>query len=75
MEILFSPEIEARLLRIASETGKGLDEVVRELVANYIDHDEWVRQQVRKGLASLDHGTLVSHDEVRRRMKRLIRSK
>jgi predicted transcriptional regulator len=68
MEISFAPELEARLNRIASEAGKGPDEVVRELVANYLDHDEWFRQEVAKGLASLDRGRFVSHEDVRRQM-------
>jgi predicted transcriptional regulator len=70
MEVSFAPELEARLKRIASQTGKGADEVVRELVANYLDHDEWFRQEVAKGVASLDGGKFVSHDEVRRQMER-----
>ena len=72
MEISFAPELEARLNRIASETGKGPDEVVRELVASYLDHDEWFRQEVAKGLASLDRGKFVSHDDVRRQMDRIL---
>ncbi len=40
MEISFAPELEAKLNRIASQTGKGPDDVVRELVANYLDHEE-----------------------------------
>ena len=74
MEISFAPELQARLNRIASETGKGPDEVVRELVANYLDHDEWFRQEVAKGLASLDRGKFVSHDDVRRQMERILGS-
>jgi predicted transcriptional regulator len=74
MEISFAPELEARLNRIASETGKGPDEVVRELVASYLDHDEWFRQEVAKGLASLDRGKFVSHDDVRRQMERIFGS-
>lgn len=74
MEISFAPELEARLNRIASETGKGPDEVVRELVASYLDHDEWFRQEVAKGLASLDRGKFVSHDDVRRQMERILGS-
>ena len=74
MEISFAPELEARLNRIASETGKGPDEVVRELVASYLDHDEWFRHEVAKGLASLDRGKFVSHDDVRRQMDRILGS-
>jgi predicted transcriptional regulator len=74
MEISFAPELEAKLKRIASQTGKGPDEVVRELVASYLDHDEWFRQEVGKGLASLDRGKTVSHEDVRRQMDRILGS-
>jgi predicted transcriptional regulator len=75
MEISFAPELEARLNRIASQTGKVPAEVVHELVANYLDHDEWFRQEVGKGLASLDQGKTVSHEEVRRQMDRILGSR
>lgn len=66
MEISLAPEVEARLARIASETGKAANEVVQELVADYLDHDEWFKREVKKGLASLDSGKFVSHEEVGR---------
>jgi predicted transcriptional regulator len=74
MEISFAPEIEAKLTRIASQTGKGPDQIVQELVANHLEHDEWFRQEVGKGLASLDSGKSVSHEEVRRQMERILGS-
>jgi predicted transcriptional regulator len=74
MEICLAPELEARLARIASQNGKGTRQVVEELVANYLDHDEWFKQEVRKGLASLDAGKFVSHEEVRREMERILKS-
>ncbi len=75
MEIFFSPELEAKLNRIASQTGKGASQVVQELVANNLDHNEWFRQEVEKGLASLDQGKSVSHEEVRRQVERILSSK
>ncbi len=45
--------------RIASEAGKAPDEVVRELVASHLEHDEWFRLEVGKALASLDQGKTV----------------
>jgi predicted transcriptional regulator len=74
MEIPFAPELEARLKQVASQTGKAADQVVRELVANYFDHDEWFRQEVDKGLISLNNGKFVSHDEIRGRMERILGS-
>lgn len=74
MEISFAPELKAKLERIASEAGKRPDEIVRELVASYLDHDEWFKQEVVKGLTSLDQGRSVSHEEVRRQMDRILGS-
>jgi predicted transcriptional regulator len=74
MEIFFAPELEAKLDRIASQTGKGVDQVAKELVASYLDHDQWFREEVEKGLASLDRGKSVSDEEVRRQMERILGS-
>ena len=74
MEISLAPELEAKLKQIASQTGKGANQVVQELVASYFDHDEWFKQEVEKGFASLDRGKFVSHKEVRRRMERVLGS-
>jgi predicted transcriptional regulator len=74
MEISFAPELEAKLNRIASQAGKAPDEVVRELVASYLEHDEWFRQEVGKGLASLEQGKTIFHEDVRRQMDRILGS-
>jgi predicted transcriptional regulator len=60
MEISLTSEVEARLARIASGAGKAANEVVQELVADYLDHDVWFKREVKKGLASLDSGKFVS---------------
>ena len=74
MEIPFAPDLEAKLNRLAAQAGKGADQVVQELVASYLDYDEWFRQEVEKGLASLDGGKFVSHEEVRRSIERILTS-
>jgi predicted transcriptional regulator len=74
MEISFAPEVETRLARIASEEGKAASQVVQELVASYLDHDEWFRRGVQKGLASLGSGKFVSHEEVGRQIERILGS-
>jgi predicted transcriptional regulator len=73
MEISLAPEVEARLAKIASDAGKAADQVVQELVASYVDHDEWFKREVQKGLDSLDDGKFVSHEEVGRQIERILR--
>jgi predicted transcriptional regulator len=74
MEISLAPEVEAKLTRIASEAGKAANQLVQELVADYLGHDEWFKREVQKGLVSLDSGKFVSHEEVGRRIERILES-
>jgi predicted transcriptional regulator len=74
MEISLTRDMEERLSQLASQAGKKKEVMVQELVANYLEHDAWFRQEVAKGLASLDRGESISHEEVGRRMERRLRS-
>jgi predicted transcriptional regulator len=74
MEIHFRPELEDKLNRIASQSGRQPIQIVEELVETYVDHDEWFRQEVKKGLAQLDRGEFVDHDEVMAQIERMFPS-
>lgn len=69
MEIHFRPETEDKLNRIASQSGRQAGQIVEELVEAYVDHDQWFRQEVEKGLAQLDRGEFIEHDEVMARIE------
>lgn len=71
MEIRFAPELEDKLNRIAAQSGRDADQVVKDLVESYVHHDEWFKQEVGKGLASLDRGEFIEHDEVVSRIERM----
>jgi predicted transcriptional regulator len=72
MELSLTPELESKLNEIASETGKAANQLVQELVASYLDHADWFKQEVGKSLASLDSGKLVSNEEVGQEMERIL---
>jgi predicted transcriptional regulator len=74
MEIFLTPELEAELNRVAAQSGRPTQQVVQELVETYLDHQDWFRNEVGKGLASLDRDEFVSHDEVGKSMERTLRS-
>ena len=67
------PELEAKLTRLATETGRSVDQVVLDLLASSIDHDEWFRSEVEKGRAAAREGRLLEHDDVAARMDRRYR--
>lgn len=74
MEIPFTPEFEGKIDRLAAAAGRNADQLVLEIVQNYIDHDQWFREQVLQGLNELDRGESVSHDDVIARVERMFRS-
>jgi predicted DNA-binding protein len=66
--ISLNPELEARLARVAADTGRSFDDVVREALAEYIeDHEDGERalENVKRNEATS------SLDEVERRLKKL----
>ena len=74
MEISFAPELVAKLNQIASQTEEGTGPNRAGTGCTHLGHDEWFRREVGKGLASLDRGESLSHEEVRRRMERILGS-
>ena len=73
MEVSFNPEVEATLQRLAQETGRGPEQVIIDLVSAQLDYDAWFRQEVQKGIDSLDRGEFLTHEAVGERMQRILR--
>jgi predicted transcriptional regulator len=75
MEIELSPELQAKLERIASEQGRDTKSLVKEAVERLVGYDEWFLRQVEIGLAQADRGELLEDNEVAARMENLITRK
>jgi predicted transcriptional regulator len=73
MNLQVPPELEAKLARLAAETGRTPDQVALDLLASSVDHDEWFRAEVEKGRAAAREGRLLEHDDVAARMDRQYR--
>ena len=73
MNLQVPPELEAKLTRLAAETGRTVDQVAFDLLATSVNHDEWFRREVEKGRAAAREGRLLDHDEVASRMDRRYR--
>ena len=72
MEINLSPELQAKLDRIASQQGRDRESLVYEAVERLVGYDEWFIHQVEKGLVQVDRGEVLEHEEVATRMEDLI---
>ena len=59
-----TPDLEAKLTRLAAEQGRDSRTLVREAVERLVNYDEWFAREVEKGLAAADRGELIDHEEV-----------
>ena len=64
MEVQFTPEIEAKLTRLAAEQGCDTPALVRKAVDRFVSHDDWFVGEVERGLAAADRGDLIDHEEI-----------
>jgi len=64
MEVDLTPDLQAKLARLASEQGRDSKALVREAVERLVNHDEWFIREVEKGLAAADRGKLIEHEEI-----------
>jgi predicted transcriptional regulator len=70
MEVHFTPELQAKLDRVAAENSSKADQYVQQLVEHYLDHDVWFRQKVKTSLERLDRGEFISHEEMGDRIEK-----
>jgi predicted transcriptional regulator len=74
MEVHLTPEQEAQFSRLATNIGRGRDELVQEALTQYLSHEAQFIEAVQKGFASLDRGEYVEHEEVGERIERRLQS-
>jgi predicted transcriptional regulator len=49
MEVLFSPELEARLARSAAQQGRNPEDLAQQVVARYVDEESPFMEAVNRG--------------------------
>lgn len=66
MEIPLTPDLLAKLSRLAAQQGRATEALAAEAIERMVNYDEWFLHEVQKGLAAADGGELRDHDEVRK---------
>ena len=74
MEVHFTPELQAKLDRVAAENNSGADEYVQQLVERYLEDDASFRAAVRKGMEQADRGEFIEEEEMDARVARMFQS-
>jgi len=73
MEVLFTPELEAKLARSAAQQGRNPDELVQQVVARYFDEESRFIDAVSRGEKALLDGEYLTHEQVGLRLERFLR--
>ena len=74
MEVHFTHEQEARLLKIATHEGIDPAQLVKEAALRLLEDDTCFRNAVRQGIQQADQGQLIEEDEMDARVRRLFPS-
>jgi predicted transcriptional regulator len=75
MEVQFTPEQEAQILRIANYSGTPAEQLMKQAALRMVEEEAQFRAGVRRGIGQADRGELIEHDEVKARIQRLLQSK
>ena len=69
MEVNLSADLQAKLARIAHERGTNPQALAQEAIERLVSYDDWFLREVAKGLAQLERGETLSHEEVGARLE------
>ena len=72
MQLHLTPEQEARLVELAARDGRSPDQLLQDALDRFFEADADFVEAVKKGLASLDRGEGLTHEEVGKRIDRLL---
>jgi len=75
MEVKLSPELQAKLDRVAAQQGRDAESLVHEAVERLVGYDEWFVREVEKGLEQIERGEVLEHEEVGARLEKLLSEK
>ena len=64
MELNLTPELQAKLSRLAAEHGRDTQALAQEAIERFVDYDEWFLCEVEKGLAAADRGEFVEQEDI-----------
>jgi len=74
MEVHFTPEQEAKLAQIATQSGTNPERLVKDAALRLLQEDASFRAAVREGIAQANRGEFVEEEEMEARLDRMLRS-
>ncbi len=75
MDVNLTPALQAKLDKVAAQQGRDAQSLVQEAVQRLVDYDQWFVREVEKGLAQIERGEVLEHEEVGARLEELLNDK
>jgi predicted transcriptional regulator len=72
MDVNLPPDLEGKLTLAAGRRGVSPETLIREAIERAVDYDDWFIREVEKGLAQVDAGQVLTHDDVGSRLDRKV---
>lgn len=73
MEVQFTPEVQTKLALCAARQGRRADEVVRDVLARYLEDEGEFLAAVERGLSAADRGDLIEEADMDARVEAMFR--
>ena len=70
MELNVPPDLETKLARAADRRGMAAEAPVLEAIERAVEYDDWFLRELEKGLAQVERGDVLTHEEVGARLER-----
>jgi predicted transcriptional regulator len=75
MDIRLNADLQAKLTKLAAQRGRDPEMLAQEAIERFVDYDAWFIAEVERGLAQIERGEVLSHDEVGARLEKLLSDK
>ena len=70
MELNVPPDLQTKLARAADRRGVAAEALELEAIERAVEYDDWFLREVEKGLAQIQRGEVLTHEEVGARLER-----
>jgi predicted transcriptional regulator len=74
MNVNFTPEQEAQLSEIATQTGRDAGQLVKDAALRLLENNTRFRAGVQKGIDAANRGDFIEEDEMDARIERMLQS-
>jgi predicted transcriptional regulator len=75
MELNVPPDLETKLARAADRRGIAAEALALEAIERAVEYDDWFLREVEKGLAQIERGEVLTHEDVGGRLEKRLTSK